>query len=328
MGDIPSHESSFNQPLSDTNNVPPAASSSVLQNTSFGGLATANNVPFRHQPYEIAHLENDPRQPFHSHYTSVSHNDASFPHRYPDNFAQTCIPPLKDALVAPNLLTDPRLQETQRNNYVALGILQSTPQQPQTTDMSQIQVPNPSDTLPVPGKKENGKVDNGKESDNTKKRNRSRRSATTQVLKPLKTDIGITNKNLNFPITPSGTASSDSGLVSSTTATTTAQEGGGGGPSNAKKAKVSRGDKELLSEEQKKVNHVLSEQRRRALIKEGFEKLEKLTPALSLAPVSAGPGNTGGGHSKSAILFSAAAYIEELQRTVNALKAQLEPKTF
>ena len=87
-----------------------------------------------------------------------------------------------------------------------------------------------------------------------------------------------------------------------------------------------RVDKELLTEEQKKTNHVLSEQRRRALIKEGFDLLERLTPSLAGGPVSAGPGNTGGGHSKSTVLFAAAKHIEELQSQVKHLEAALAQK--
>lgn len=78
--------------------------------------------------------------------------------------------------------------------------------------------------------------------------------------------------------------------------------------------------KGLLTEQEKKHNHVVSEQRRRQAIRDGFDEIVKLTPSLINGPVSAGPGNTGGGHSKSTILNAAAVYILELQEEVMKLK--------
>ncbi|EGF80012.1 hypothetical protein BATDEDRAFT_89214 [Batrachochytrium dendrobatidis JAM81] len=83
--------------------------------------------------------------------------------------------------------------------------------------------------------------------------------------------------------------------------------------------------RDLLTEDEKRFNHVVSEQKRRNLIRIGFQTLVDLTPFLAnTPPVSTGPGNTGGCHSKSAILFKSADYIRELKAQVDALKSELE----
>jgi hypothetical protein len=74
----------------------------------------------------------------------------------------------------------------------------------------------------------------------------------------------------------------------------------------------SKGTRENLTEEQKRSNHILSEQKRRNLIKQGFEDLCDLVPELQ-----------GGGFSKSAMLIQAADYLEDVLRGNDALKAQL-----
>ena len=70
--------------------------------------------------------------------------------------------------------------------------------------------------------------------------------------------------------------------------------------------------RENLTEEQKRNNHILSEQKRRNLIRQGFEDLCSLVPGLK-----------GGGFSKSAMLTQAADWLEELLRGNEVLKAQL-----
>jgi hypothetical protein len=83
--------------------------------------------------------------------------------------------------------------------------------------------------------------------------------------------------------------------------------------------------RDLLTEHEKRQNHVVSEQKRRKLIRDGFQVLVDLTPALSSSPpISTGPGNTGGGHSKSTVLFKAADYITELKQQVAELQRQLQ----
>lgn len=66
----------------------------------------------------------------------------------------------------------------------------------------------------------------------------------------------------------------------------------------ASSAKVPR---ENLTEEQKRENHIKSEQKRRTLIKEGFDDLCDLVPGLR-----------GGGFSKSTMLSMAAESLDEL----------------
>ncbi|SLM35894.1 Myc-type, basic helix-loop-helix (bHLH) domain [Lasallia pustulata] len=70
--------------------------------------------------------------------------------------------------------------------------------------------------------------------------------------------------------------------------------------------------RENLSTEQKRSNHILSEQKRRNLIKQGFDDLCMLVPELK-----------GGGFSKSAMLTQAADWLEALVQGNEKLKVQL-----
>jgi len=70
--------------------------------------------------------------------------------------------------------------------------------------------------------------------------------------------------------------------------------------------------RENLSEEQKRENHIRSEQKRRTLIKEGFDDLCELVPALR-----------SGGYSKSTMLNLAATWLEELLADNESLEKQL-----
>ncbi|EAW18790.1 basic helix-loop-helix domain-containing protein [Aspergillus fischeri NRRL 181] len=82
-----------------------------------------------------------------------------------------------------------------------------------------------------------------------------------------------------------------------------------------RKPKLQQGAKaarENLTEEQKRNNHILSEQKRRNLIRQGFDDLCSLVPGLK-----------GGGFSKSAMLTQAADWLEDILRGNEILKAQL-----
>ncbi|OBT76150.1 hypothetical protein VF21_04825 [Pseudogymnoascus sp. 05NY08] len=70
--------------------------------------------------------------------------------------------------------------------------------------------------------------------------------------------------------------------------------------------------RENLTEDQKRENHIKSEQKRRTLIKEGFEDLNELVPELR-----------GGGFSKSAVLIMAADWLEELVRRNEGLRGMV-----
>ncbi|KAL1881119.1 hypothetical protein VTK73DRAFT_4796 [Phialemonium thermophilum] len=74
----------------------------------------------------------------------------------------------------------------------------------------------------------------------------------------------------------------------------------------------SKPTRENLTEEQKRENHIRSEQKRRTLIKEGFDDLCDLVPGLK-----------GGGFSKSSMLTMAAEWLDELLRGNQQLQAQL-----
>ena len=73
-----------------------------------------------------------------------------------------------------------------------------------------------------------------------------------------------------------------------------------------------KANRENLTEEQKRSNHILSEQKRRNLIKQGFDDLCELVPDLK-----------GGGYSKSAMLVQAADWLEDMLKGNDELKAVL-----
>lgn len=77
-------------------------------------------------------------------------------------------------------------------------------------------------------------------------------------------------------------------------------------------AAASKMTRENLTEDQKRENHIKSEQKRRTLIKEGFEDLNELVPDLR-----------GGGFSKSAVLIMAADWLEDLINGNRNLRQQL-----
>jgi hypothetical protein len=78
-------------------------------------------------------------------------------------------------------------------------------------------------------------------------------------------------------------------------------------------AAAAKAVRENLTEEQKRENHIKSEQKRRTLIREGFEDLGELVPGLK-----------GGGFSKSAVLIMAADWLEELIHGNGILQHRLD----
>ncbi|EEH42227.1 uncharacterized protein PADG_07047 [Paracoccidioides brasiliensis Pb18] len=80
-----------------------------------------------------------------------------------------------------------------------------------------------------------------------------------------------------------------------------------------RKPKAQGKPRENLTEEQKRTNHILSEQKRRNLIKQGFDDLCSLVPELH-----------GGGFSKSTMLIQAAEWLEDLLRGNEILRIQLD----
>jgi hypothetical protein len=71
--------------------------------------------------------------------------------------------------------------------------------------------------------------------------------------------------------------------------------------------------RENLTEDQKRENHIKSEQKRRTLIREGFEDLGELVPGLR-----------GGGFSKSSVLIMAADWLEDLMKGNEVLRKRLD----
>ncbi|QDS73744.1 hypothetical protein FKW77_004847 [Venturia effusa] len=72
---------------------------------------------------------------------------------------------------------------------------------------------------------------------------------------------------------------------------------------------TNKGPRENLTEEQKRSNHIQSEQKRRNLIKQGFDELHILVPELRA-----------GGLSKSMVLTEAANYLDQLIAANNAMR--------
>lgn len=86
-------------------------------------------------------------------------------------------------------------------------------------------------------------------------------------------------------------------------------------PSKRRKSLASsavKPNRENLTEDQKRENHIKSEQKRRTLIKEGFDDLGELVPDLR-----------GGGHSKSAVLVMAADWLEDLIKGNEELRSRI-----
>ncbi|ORX71021.1 hypothetical protein K493DRAFT_412699 [Basidiobolus meristosporus CBS 931.73] len=70
-----------------------------------------------------------------------------------------------------------------------------------------------------------------------------------------------------------------------------------------------KGNKELLTEEEKRANHIASEQKRRNMIRSGFRDLTEIVPSLRDM-----------NNSKSTILFKAVDFIKRLERKNQRLK--------
>ena len=71
--------------------------------------------------------------------------------------------------------------------------------------------------------------------------------------------------------------------------------------------------KQTLSEEQKKANHIHSEQKRREKIRDQYDKLAELTPGME-----------GQGRSEGRVLEEAVKYAEELRKERDQLIADIE----
>jgi len=80
--------------------------------------------------------------------------------------------------------------------------------------------------------------------------------------------------------------------------------------------------KELLTEEEKRANHIASEKKRRNLIRLGFQELTDLVPCLS-SGVGVDGSLTPFNNSKSTILFKAIEYIKQLEMRNKELTQQL-----
>lgn len=73
-----------------------------------------------------------------------------------------------------------------------------------------------------------------------------------------------------------------------------------------------KNNRQVLSEEQKKTNHILSEQKRRDLIRRGYEGIQVLVPALKNTKTS-----------KGGMLESAANWLDDILKSNDVLRQQL-----
>ncbi|KAI7905337.1 uncharacterized protein BX663DRAFT_550145 [Cokeromyces recurvatus] len=78
------------------------------------------------------------------------------------------------------------------------------------------------------------------------------------------------------------------------------------------KPKRAKAHKELLTEEEKRANHIASEQKRRSIIRHGFNELTELVPTLKNI-----------NNSKSTVLFKAAEFISHLERRNKSLREKI-----
>lgn len=95
-------------------------------------------------------------------------------------------------------------------------------------------------------------------------------------------------------------------------ATTSKRRKSGNAAAAAAAAAAAKAPRENLTEAQKRENHIRSEQKRRTVIKEGFDDLCDLVPGLR-----------GGGFSKSTILTMAGDWLEEILKGNERLAEQL-----
>jgi len=84
-------------------------------------------------------------------------------------------------------------------------------------------------------------------------------------------------------------------------------------PTAKSKKKTAAQKRDNLTESQKRENHIHSEQKRRNLIRQGFEELCALVPELKA-----------GGYSKSAVLVHTANYLDDLEKGNTRLRLYLQ----
>lgn len=86
-------------------------------------------------------------------------------------------------------------------------------------------------------------------------------------------------------------------------------------PTTASKSAVQDKDKPRLTDQEKKNNHIASEQKRRAAIREGFDRLTELVPGLE-----------GQGRSESIVLQKTVEFMHAKLQERHNLIAELENK--
>ena len=90
----------------------------------------------------------------------------------------------------------------------------------------------------------------------------------------------------------------------------------GGGPSNSSGNDIGNTpEKPRLTEEEKRANHIASEQKRRAAIREGFDKLAELTPGME-----------GQGRSEGLVLGKVVEFAKEQLEERRRLIAEVEAR--
>ncbi|KAI9158473.1 hypothetical protein HJFPF1_06468 [Paramyrothecium foliicola] len=168
---------------------------------------------------------------------------------------------------------------------------------------------SPVNNQPIPS----GKEINQAPSNTDQKRNdadappRKRRKSKNVKDEPIDDDADISNTNL-----PKASRRRKSKVEPGTSPTPPQAEVGSANKRRKSAVNGAKPSRENLSEEQKRENHIRSEQKRRTLIKEGFDDLCELVPGLKA-----------GGFSKSTMLTMAADWLEEILKGNKELAAQL-----
>lgn len=117
---------------------------------------------------------------------------------------------------------------------------------------------------------------------------------------------------------PSSSSPGPSGKASSTSASPVREQSATAGPTSetsntSKDPSAAERDKPRLTEQEKKNNHIASEQKRRAAIREGFDRLTELVPGLE-----------GHGRSEGMVLKKTVDYMQLKQHERRELIAEIE----
>jgi hypothetical protein len=206
-----------------------------------------------------------------------------------------------------------KVEEAERSRIQALdAFIGAALTESSSADNTQPSSPTITRTVPIVQSRRSSTIVKEEPHEPPRKRRKSKFSEETaedddesaSVSAQTKSDGRRKRKSQSKTDSPSAAATAASGPSS-----------GGSGHKRRKStaaAAAQKATRENLTEDQKRENHIKSEQKRRTLIREGFEDLGELVPGLR-----------GGGFSKSAVLVMAADWLEELLRGNEVLRGRI-----